>query len=338
MAEFEPVNGLEAGMSAALAAGDQERYLRLLADAELILPVSAQVSVPSGVPAWATVVKDGQTFVAAYTSHAAMVASTTGQFELGRTMTFRQLVAEWPDPTWALVVDAGLPLAANLPASLIRQIAGGEFGAPAAPDTRAEMTDPGATQPQVAAVRAAPAARPQPTISEEHQDDVVPTVMQKVIPPGQVCFYLDKGYDWVAGYVHRWQEAAELETVSDIVSNLGLVYPGSPFLATDDSVYVLRWTAYLSELYRVPLGGTDEAALRAVPDGWVIERPPFTGNGHVPHSRLPIREYKIDSIRLPHRAEMWRIGADGGHHFVAIYDADEQRWLVNEELVGVRDA
>ncbi|GAA4213951.1 SseB family protein [Actinocatenispora rupis] len=380
MAEFEPVNELEFRMRAALATGDQETYLRLLAAADLVLPVGGTV-----VDAWPTVVSEGQTFVAAYTSPAAMAVSTTGQFEGGRAVAFRDLVAAWPDPAWSLVVDPGLPLAAHLPASLIRQMAGGEFGVqdtvplpPADPDPPA--ADPVGASPAAATTGAetddhddladelddgpagdldgeragrpvSPAAEvPEepprdwppryaadepaaPVEAEEPDTDPVPTVMQKVIPPDQVGFYLDKGYDWVAGYVHRWQDAAELETVPDIVRNLGLAYAGSPFSVTDDAVHVLRWTAYRSELYRVPIGGTDESAVDETPGGWVVEHPPFSGTGEVPGSRLRIPEYKIDSIRLPHQAEMWRIGADGSHRFMAVYDADEQRWLVNRELV-----
>lgn len=352
MAEFEPVNELEFRMRAALAAGDQETYLRLLAAADLVMPVGG----PAG-DAWPTVVSGDQTFVAAYTSPAAMAVSTTGQFERGRTVPFREMVGRWPDPAWSLVVDPGLPLAAHLPASLIRQMAGGEFGvrdtsplppADAEPDDGyddapypAETTDPADVRAPVFA--AAPAVgdgadaaygvddRPPgdwpppvdepvsgPVPAEDPETDPVPTVMQKVIPPEQVGFYLDKGYDWVAGYVHRWQDAAELETVPEIVRNLGLAYEGSPFSVTDDAVHVLRWTAYRSELYQVPAAGPAEPG-------------PADGPDHPRPPRIP--EYRIDSIRLPHQAEMWRIAADGSHRFMAVYDADEQRWLVNRDLV-----
>ncbi|HEY3502440.1 MAG TPA: SseB family protein [Actinocatenispora sp.] len=357
MAEFEPVNELEFRMRAALAAGDQETYLRLLAAADLVMPVGG----PAG-DAWPTVVSGEVTFVAAYTSPAAMAVSTTGQFERGRSVPFREMVARWPDPAWSLVVDPGLPLAAHLPASLVRQMAGGEFGvrdtsplppADAEPDDGydddpypAATTDPGegygaepgdGVGPAVGdgadpayGIDDRPGEWPPPADepvsgqvpAEDPETDPVPTVMQKVIPPEQVGFYLDKGYDWVAGYVHRWQDAAELETVPDIVRNLGLTYEGSPFSVTDDAVHVLRWTAYRSELYQVPAAEAGEPEPSDDP-----ERPPYAGEP----PRIP--EYRIDSIRLPHQAEMWRIAANGSHRFMAVYDADEQRWLVNRDLV-----
>lgn len=348
MAEFEPVNELETRMLAALSGDDQTSYLRLLADAELILPAGDGVAAP----AWATMEHDGQTYLAAYTSRAALAVSTTGQFSRSRSVGFRDLVAGWPDPTWSLVIDAGLPLAAHVPPSLIRQIAGGEFGdAAETPDTTTTTLLPRITEDDLDAdLDRLPSrdgafggagfddsvpgdAGRDAADAERDGQAAVPTLMQKVIPPDQVPFYLDKGYDWVAGYVHRWQDVAGLVTVGDIVANLGLAYPGSPFSTADESVYLLRWTAYRAELYRQALGGSNEAAMAEIPGGWIVEHPPFTGAGQVTQSRLVIAEYKIDSIRLPHQAEMWRVAADGAHHFVAVYDADEQRWLVDRTLV-----
>lgn len=333
MAGYEPVNELERRMRAALAAGDQEAYLRLLSGAELVLP-----DVDGDRTAWPTMVADGQTFVAAYTSTAAMAVSTAGQYDRGRPVRFRDLVEAWPNPGWSLVLDPGLDLAAHLPASLIRQIAGGEF-AVTEPEPADVMSGHDPWTPPTVPPRGDPWTPPAelvepPPAAADPDEDVVPTVMQKAVPPNQVRFYLDKGYDWVAGYVHRWQDTAELETVPDIVRNLGLGYPGSPFSVTDRSMYVLRWTAYRAELYRTPLGATEDERLAEVPGGWVVEHPPFAGNGQVAGSRLAIPEYKIHSTRLPHQAEMWRIDADGEHTFVAVYDADERRWLVNRELVG----
>ena len=44
-------------------------------------------------------------------------------------------------------------------------------------------------------------------------------------------------------------------------------------------------------------------------EGWVIERAPFRGNGFAPgESSDVIAEFKVDSARLPHGAQLWRIG------------------------------
>jgi len=62
-------------------------------------------------------------------------------------------------------------------------------------------------------------------------------------------------------------------------------------------------------------------------DGWVIERPPFRGNGFAPgEGRDVIAEFKVDSVRLPHGAQLWRMDADGTERMVAIFDCDAPIW------------
>ena len=40
-------------------------------------------------------------------------------------------------------------------------------------------------------------------------------------------------------------------------------------------------------------------------EGWVIERPPFRGNGFAPgESSDVVAEFKVDSARLPHGAQL----------------------------------
>ncbi len=69
-----------------------------------------------------------------------------------------------------------------------------------------------------------------------------------------------------------------------------------------------------------------------MPGGWVVERPPFLGNGYVADSRLAIPEWKIDSCRLPHHAEMWRLARDGEEKFAAVYNADMRIWQKDSAL------
>jgi hypothetical protein len=150
--------------------------------------------------------------------------------------------------------------------------------------------------------------------------------MQKTLPPEQVDYYLDRGYDRVSGFVHRVEEVAHLRTPAELYSALGLSYAGSPFLADAKQAHVLRWAAYRPSLYRIPYGGQTDQALRAM-EGWVIERAPFRGNGFAPgESRDVIAEFKVDSARLPHGAQLWRIDADGAEQLVAILDCDAMIW------------
>jgi hypothetical protein len=62
-------------------------------------------------------------------------------------------------------------------------------------------------------------------------------------------------------------------------------------------------------------------------EGWVIERPPFRGNGFAPgDSSDVVAEFKVDSARLPHGAQLWRVAADGSEKLLAILDADRPVW------------
>ena len=62
-------------------------------------------------------------------------------------------------------------------------------------------------------------------------------------------------------------------------------------------------------------------------DGWVIERPPFRGNGFAPGEGSDvIAEFKVDSVRLPHGAQLWRMDADGAEQMIAVFDCDAPVW------------
>jgi hypothetical protein len=152
-------------------------------------------------------------------------------------------------------------------------------------------------------------------------------IMQKVVPHEQVAWHLEQAYDRVAGFVYRVQDVVDLNTPKLIYESLGLLREGSPFGPDDTEVHVIRWPAYRSGLYRIPFGGQSEEAVRAWGDsGWVVELPPFGGDGFAPGSAGSIREYKVDSMRLPHGSEMYAISSEGSERFVARYDADRLAW------------
>lgn len=147
------------------------------------------------------------------------------------------------------------------------------------------------------------------------------------IAPTQVSYYLERGYDRISGFVHRASEVAHLNSPEQMYTALGLGYAGSPFKPSDDEVYLLRWTAYRPNLYRIPYGGRDEPGMRAM-QGWMIERPPFRGNGFAPgESDDVIAEFKVDSARLPHGTQLWRLSREGQETLVALLDADGPRWM-----------
>jgi hypothetical protein len=150
--------------------------------------------------------------------------------------------------------------------------------------------------------------------------------MQKPIAAAQVDYYLDRGYDRASGFVHRATEVMHLHTPAALIASLGLTYSGSPFRRDAAEIYLLRWSAFRPDLYRIPYGGQNEAAMRAM-QGWIIERAPFRGNGFAPaEDGQVIAEFKVDSIRLPHGAQMWRLTSDGRKTLIALLDADECLW------------
>lgn len=173
------------------------------------------------------------------------------------------------------------------------------------------------------------AAEPVPQMVPDLDDrGAAPAIMQKVVPHGHVAWYLEQGYDRVGGFVHLTGDVSELQAPAQLYEALGLLYEGSPFSPADEGVYVIRWPAYCSGLYRIPFGGRDEHELAAWGDaGWVIERPPFLGGGFAPGSAGSIREYKVDSVRLPFGAEMYYLSSDRSERFVAMYDPDQLAWL-----------
>jgi hypothetical protein len=154
-----------------------------------------------------------------------------------------------------------------------------------------------------------------------------PLVLQKVLPHPLVVHYLEGGYDRVAGYVHRVADVLNLTTPALLVHHLGLSYEGTPFFAEDDDVHVLRWSALVSELVRTPYGGVDEDAADEMPGGWVVEHPPFDGSGFAPGTGAPVPEFKINSQRVPHGAEIYRLERSGRRTLVALFDADAERWV-----------
>jgi hypothetical protein len=324
---------------------DPDMVVKVLLDATVFLPVWSRtppaVQTRPGDPSfpWSAVPVRGRPSVLAFTSFDWMKAAvgTTG-FVMP---TFAELIAGWPDHDWSVSVNPGTPIELMLSGEQIRTLAASladrvtdrvaeDMPPPRVPDggppqpVAEPVGIPGRTEAPVEA--GVPAARE----ADGATADPPPgpwAIMQKVVPHDQVGWYLEQAYDRVAGFVYRVQDVVELNTPRLLSESLGLVREGSPFSADDGTIHVIRWPAYRSGLYRVPFGGQSDDALRMWGDsGWVVEPAPFGGDGFAPGSAGTIREYKVDSMRLPHGSEMYAIGSDGSERFVARYDADRQSW------------
>ncbi|MEU4593244.1 SseB family protein [Micromonospora aurantiaca (nom. illeg.)] len=313
-AEFVPANDVEEDLLAAAGSGSTDGFLTTLLLARVLLPVAPDSATGSrpGDPGfvWHADQVDGGRCVSVYTSPERLAEHTEGQIETVR-VKFVQLIRRWPDVAWSFRVNPGSPVGATYPGEQVLALANwaAEVGLGDDPE---------------------PAAAPQPAERQRPEAPTTtadrPVTMQKAIAASQLAYYLERGYDRVSGFVHRAGELAHLRTPAELYRALGLGHPGSPFSPDDDEIYLLRWPAYRPSLYRIPYGGPNEAAMRAM-EGWVIERSPFRGNGFAPgESSDVIAEFKVDSARLPHGAELWRVGADGDSKLVAVLDTDELLW------------
>jgi hypothetical protein len=319
--DFAPANDLETELLEAASSGSPDSFLSLLLLAKVLLPVAegADSSVRPGEEGfvWRTDKLDDQPYVVVFTSPERLSEHMDQPVQvLG--IRFVQLIRAWPDESLSLALNPGTPVGATLPGTQITKLVSSAAEVGLSDDAgAASESGGGAASRRTAATGRATVDQPIP--------------MQKVVAPSQAGWYLERSYDRVSGFVHREQEVAHLRTPAKLVAALGLRYEGSPFEPEAAEIYVLRWLAYRPSLYRIPYGGRTQAAMEAM-EGWVIERPPFRGNGFAPSDSADvIAEFKVDSVRLPHGAQLWRLRADGGSQLVALLDADGPNWRKVEE-------
>lgn len=321
---FAPANETESNLLTAAQENNTDTFLSTLLLARVILPVP--ISMPPGSRPrdkyfpWQIEESDGQRFIAVFTSPERM--SEHGQDRFGpeissMSMRFIELIAAWPSENIAFSINPGTPVGATLPGSQIVALAAWAADVGLRDEPSAELVVAAKKNESVPSmgVAGAPSAGAASAI-----------VMQRTVPPGQLPFYLERGYDRVSGFVNRASEVAHLTSPRPLYRALGLVFPGSPFTEEDGDVHVLRWVAHRPDLYRLPYGGQHEAGMRAM-QGWVIERSPFRGNGFAPGDTEVVAEFKVDSVRLPHGAQMWKLTRDGDEVMVASFDADAGKWV-----------
>jgi hypothetical protein len=347
--DFEPGNRVDEELFDAAVRGDNDAFLRVLLSAGVLVPIpddaSADIIPGDAEFRWDAAMKDATT-VQVFTSHERLRESAAGSRYV--QAAFRELITAWPDAAWTMALNPGTRIGATLRGHQVRELSEWSIrvGLNAAPPA-----GPAAPGPPGPAVAAGIGVRPSaPTTEDTQPHEAVPPpppaapapirrqpmVMQKVLAHAQVSWYLEQGYDRVGGYVHPSADVTDLQTPAQLYQALGLLYADSPFGPQDEGVYVIRWPAYCEELYRIPFGGQSEADLRAWGEaGWVIEQSPFRGDGFASGSGGTIREYKVDSVRLPYGAEMYYLGRDRSERFVAVYDPDRLAWLPAAEEENV---
>jgi hypothetical protein len=310
--EYEPANSTEEDLLESSRSGNTDQFLSTLLLAKLLVPGYAPDPAQ-----WPVEEINGLRYLVTFTSPQRLT-ERQGAIATASTVKFTALIVRWPDDQLGFAVNPGTPVGATLSGVEVRTLASwaAEVGLIDGRDDEPEPAKPAAPTP---ASRPAARPAPEPTPSQ-------PLMMQRTIAAAQVPLYLERGYDRVSGFVQRSTEVAHLRTPDELYRALGLASPGSPFQFGDAEVYAMRWPAHCPSLYRIPFGGQTEAGMQAM-QGWVIERAPFRGNGFAPSETSDvIAEFKVDSTRLPHGAQLWRLTRAGDEALVALFDADAARW------------
>ncbi|NUQ88649.1 MAG: hypothetical protein HOQ43_09335, partial [Glycomyces artemisiae] len=131
---WEPSNEIEHRLREALRAEDQDGYFRILAQIELVLPLSYEGVNGTGADTWATWTTDDRTHILAFTSESALQVCLRDNAGSSRRVTFQSLAEAWPDEEWWLAVNPGLPIEGYLPAWFVSQVAQGMTTVPADPE------------------------------------------------------------------------------------------------------------------------------------------------------------------------------------------------------------
>lgn len=335
--EFEPGNRTDQELHEAALNGDTDAFLRVLLGAEVLVPIPSDAP-PDATPMdprfrWEGALRDPssvQVFTSRVQLHGALAGSAGADPMAAEPrfvyVDYRDLIGCWPHAEWAMLINPGTRIGASLRGDQVQALS--DWVLRVGLVLRDRETSPREEPSRTEAP--APGAGPMsaPVIERPQQ----PPVMQKVLPHGHVPWYLDQGYDRLGGFVHRAADVADLQTPAQLYEALGLLYADSPFAPDDEGVYVVRWPAHCPDLYRIPFGGRSDEELEVWGEaGWVVERPPFHGDGFAPGSAGTIREYKVDSVRLPYGAEIYHLGRDRSERFVAVYDPDVLGWLRPEE-------
>lgn len=202
--------------------------------------------------------------------------------------SFVDLLLAWPDVRWGLAVDVGAahPLLVE-PGALVRLVA---------PDPADELAaDPGHA-----------------------------VWVQQLLSPDRLARLLSSGVGRVSGVVHRCDDLAHIGSPTVLLRALGRAGEEAILAPGDGSVHALRWPVFGAELYRVARGGRDAEQRDAV-GGWLVESAPFRGTG-LAAGAVPVREYRVDDVALPHGAAVVELDVRGREHERARFDAVRGVW------------
>ena len=138
-ADWEPANDTERAMLRAALAGDRREYFRILAGADLYLPQLA--GDEPGEQRLITGELFGQTVLPVFTSVEALARQASTAADAYTVTNYPELRNKWPDPSWRLAVNPGLPLDAYVPIEAVEGAAIGEVTVPTMAEVLVEAAD-----------------------------------------------------------------------------------------------------------------------------------------------------------------------------------------------------
>jgi SseB protein N-terminal domain len=291
---WTPANDLEAGLYRALRAQDSMGFLDLLANAELLVPVPTAVGEGREPMSWVATMMDDLPCLPVFTSNAALMLGTNHRARYHWNISFRDLVADWPDMRYVMALDPLTPLFSRIAASDLLRMA---------------------AQPIVDILRH----------PGDERTTAAGTVVQKFLTASQASRMLRTNEDVVSGYVVPMHEVQRLDPPEQIFGELPIRQLNPEIVAQPGEIYLVRWLAVGAQLYRPACGGADAEQLAAA-QGWVVEEPPFRGTGFVIGTHPAVQLYLVNAVHLTHGAELLVLNADGQETVVASYDADLESW------------
>jgi hypothetical protein len=138
-ADWEPANETERAMARAALAGDRREYFRILAGADLYLPQLLGDS--EGEQRFITGELFGVTVLAVFTSVEALAFAAGTVADSYTVTSYPELRRKWPNPTWRLAVNPGLPLDAYVPIEAVEGAAIGDLTVPTMAEVLVEAAD-----------------------------------------------------------------------------------------------------------------------------------------------------------------------------------------------------
>jgi hypothetical protein len=138
-ADWVPANDTERAMLRAALAGDRREYFRILAGADLYLP--QLVGDEPGGQRLITGELFGQTVLPVFTSVEALALQAGEAADAYTVTSYPELRHKWPDPSWRLAVNPGLPLDAYVPIEAVAGAAAGEVTVPTMAEVLVEAAD-----------------------------------------------------------------------------------------------------------------------------------------------------------------------------------------------------